>query len=343
MSASQHDDDEQGLLLDHGAGFVHVTLNRPAALNALSHPMITGLRALLKQDPERTVLVNGAGGRAFCAGGDIKAQVNAMKIGDRETPRAYFRDEYGLNADLFHHKGHYVSYLNGITMGGGYGVSAHGSHIVATEATQFAMPEVKIGFFPDVGATYHLARLPFELGTYLALTGNTIGPADLMFTGLAEAYIPLEGFDRMKAALAGGNPDDVLASMSVTPTGEDTLKPNVDVIARCFAAGSAEAILDALETDGCAFAVQAAADIRARSPLSVKVALAHLRQAGLDDFDTVIARDLRLAYRFLETPDFAEGVRAAVIDKDRNPRWNPASLSAVGGDIVALYLNSRAD
>ncbi|MBU6234445.1 MAG: enoyl-CoA hydratase/isomerase family protein, partial [Alphaproteobacteria bacterium] len=261
-----------------------------------------------------------------------------------ELPRAYFKDEYGLNADLYHHEGHYIAYLNGITMGGGYGVSAHGSHLIATEATQFAMPEVKIGFFPDVGAVYHLARLPDEMGTYLALTGNTIGPADLLFTGLAEAFIPLDDFARLKDALAnGGHPDEVLASMDRPCEGESLLAANIDVIARCFAHDSAEAIVDALETQGSDFAKGAAVDIKARSPLSVKIALAHIRAAAKEDFDTIIARDLRMALKFLENADFAEGVRAAVLDKDRNPKWQHATLSAVLPENVGLYFKPSTD
>lgn len=330
---------EDGLFIDQGRGFVHVTLNRPEALNALSHAMILGLRRILREEGTRTILVTGAGGKAFCAGGDIKAQVRAVAAGDFATPLAYFCDEYGLNADLYHHQGHYVAYLNGITMGGGYGVSAHGSHIVATEATQFAMPEVKIGFFPDVGATYHLARLPHEMGTYLALTGNTIGHADLIYTGLAEAYVPLEKFEALKTALDTNEPDDVLATLGEKPVGTSFFEAQQDLIAHAFGYDTVEEVLEALDTDGGDFAARTAADIRARSPISLKVALAHIREAASDDFNSVIARDLHLAGRFLETPDFSEGVRAAVIDKDKNPRWHPATLEAIDEEIVALYLN----
>ena len=328
MQTSQ--DDGNGLLIDQDGEFVHVRLNRPEALNALSHPMIKGLRRVLQAYPDHTILVSGEGGRAFCAGGDIKAQVRAIKANDMATPKAYFADEYGLNEDLYYHEGHYVSYLNGIVMGGGYGVSAHGSHLVATEATQFAMPEVKIGFFPDVGAMYHFARLPHELGTYLALTGNTVGPADMMYVGLAQSYIPLAKFERLKAALKVDDPDQVLKDLGeVAPKG-GVLETNHEVIARCFAFDDVAAILDALDRDGGA-------------PFSLKVALAHLRAAAHEDFSAVIARDLRLAVKFLENPDFAEGVRAAVIDKDRNPRWNPVNIEGVNDNIVALYLKADAD
>lgn len=303
--------------------------------------MIKRLRELLAQE-NRAILIHGEG-RAFCAGGDIKAQVNAIKAHDKAMPTTYFRDEYGLNADLFNHQGVYVSYLNGIVMGGGYGVSAHGSHLVATEATQFAMPEVKIGFFPDVGATYHLARIPDELGTYLALTGNTVNAADMLYVGLAHAYVPLECFEELRAGLETATPDDVLESLHVEPDGEGILKPHHDIIAQCFAYDSVMEILEALQSEGSAFARETATQIQARSPTSVSVALAHLRRAKTDEFSDIIARDLRLALRFLDMPDFAEGVRAAVIDKDRNPRWNPPHIRDVDPAEVTLYLGPGAD
>ena len=340
MTASGLDDN--GLVLDLSPNLVHVTLNRPQALNALSHGMIQGLRALLADVGDKPILVRGEG-RAFCAGGDIKAQARAIKTFDKATPSAYFRDEYGLNADLFHHQGIYVSYLNGIVMGGGYGVSAHGSHLVTCEATQFAMPEVKIGFFPDVGAVYHLARVKNQLGTYLAMTGNTVGPADMLYAGLAHAHVPSSDFKKLKNGLETNAVDDVLSSLHVALDEVGVLQAHEALIARCFAHDKAEAIVDALKTDGSVFALQTAQDIEARSPNSVKVALAHIRQAAKDDFDSVIARDLTLALRFLDVPDFPEGVRAAIIDKDRQPRWNPPSLAGVPDDALSLYLLSARD
>lgn len=331
-----------GLLVDLSPNLVHVTLNRPQALNALSYGMIKGLRALLADVGDQPILIHGEG-RAFCAGGDIKAQAMAIKTQDKATPSEYFTDEYGLNADLFHHKGIYVSYLNGIVMGGGYGVSAHGSHLVTCETTQFAMPEVKIGFFPDVGAVYHLARVKNQLGTYLAMTGNTVGAADMLYAGLAHAHVPSARFEKLKQGLQTNAPDDVLVSLHVTPDEVGILQMHEAVIAKCFAHDKAEAIIDALKTDGSAFALQTVSDIEARSPNSVKVALSHVRQAAKDDFDSVIARDLTLALRFLDVPDFPEGVRAAIIDKDRQPRWNPPSLAGIPDDALSLYLLSARD
>jgi enoyl-CoA hydratase len=333
---------DDGLVIEEHAGLVHVRLNRPAALNALSSGMIRGLGQVLDMAGERTILIHGEG-RAFCAGGDIKMQASAIKSGDKAQPAGYFREEYALNAQLFHHKGPYVSYLNGIVMGGGYGVSAHGSHLVTCEGTAFAMPEVKIGFFPDVGAVYHLARVPHELGTYMALTGNTVGAADMLFMGLAHAHVPAARFEKLAQGLQTNAANDVLASLHAAPDETPLLKMHQDLIARCFRFDDAAAIVDALKSDGSAFAMQTAQDIEARSPTSVFVALGHIRRARTDGFDTVIARDLNLSLRFLDLPDFPEGVRAAIIDKDRNPRWKPPSLADVDASMVALYLDSLGD
>ncbi len=301
--------------------------------------MINGLSRALDIANGRRILLRGEG-RAFCAGGDIKAQAQAIRNNDMAGPTEYFRDEYGFNAKLFHHASPYVSYLNGIVMGGGYGVSGHGSHLVACESTQFAMPEVKIGFFPDVGAVYHLARVQNELGTYMALTGNTVNAADMLHMGLAHGYVPAASFDALAEGLCTGAPDDVIASLHVAPGVDGLLRAHEDVIARCFAFDDALAIVDALKTDGSDFAVSTAADIEARSPTSVRVALSHIRAARNEGFDTVIARDFSLSQRFLGVPDFPEGVRAAVIDKDRNPRWNPRSLADFTQAQAGLYLNS---
>ncbi len=300
--------------------------------------MLKGLGRVLEIAGERPILLDGEG-RAFCAGGDIKAQVAAIKAKDKAMPSAYFRDEYGFNARLFSYKSSlYVSYLNGIVMGGGYGVSAHGSHLVTCEATQFAMPEVKIGFFPDVGAVWHLARVKNQLGTYMALTGNTVGAADMLHMGLAHAHVPLTRAAKLKPLIETEGVEGALAALHAAPDDMPILQQHEEVVARCFAHDEAEAIVAALKTDGSAFALETAGQIEQRSPMSVKVALAHLRRAAHEPFDAVIARDLRLALAFLDNPDFTEGVRAAVIDKDRNPRWNPHGLALVDDATVALYL-----
>lgn len=266
-----------------------------------------------------------------------------MRDDQRAVAGTYFRDEYAMNAALFARKAPYIAYLNGLTMGGGYGISAHGSHVVASEATQFAMPEVKIGFFPDVGSVYHLSRAPYEFGTYLALTGNTVAAADMLYAGLAHAHIPLDRFEDFKTALETAAPDDAIARFHAAPDVDGVLKPHRDIIAVCFCFDNVEAILDALKTDGSAFALETAAQMETRSPTSMVTALHHLRHAASDGFATVIARDLVLALAFLNVPDFAEGVRAAVIDKDRKPAWNPATLAALDPAIPGLYLGAGGD
>lgn len=299
--------------------------------------MMQGLSAVLDHAAGRTILINGQGGRAFCAGGDIKMQALAIQSGDTTGAKTYFRDEYALNAKIYAHPTPYVAFLNGITMGGGYGISGHGSHVVATPATQYAMPEVGIGFFPDIGAAWKLAQVPGELGTYIAVTGSTVGPADMLYMGLAQAYMPVDRFERLKDALATAAPDDVLASFS-EEIGSGVLERHESIIARCFTGNSVEGILDALKSDGSEFALTTVKTIEGRSPTSLKVALAHIRQAKNELFSDVIARDLRLAMKFLELPDFPEGVRAAIIDKDRQPRWKPGVLGDVSDEMVALYL-----
>jgi len=339
MSAPASKMDE--LVIDRSDGLVHVTLNRPEALNALSVTMIDQLLPVLQGG--ETVLVTGAGGKAFCAGGDVKMVWQALgEPGGVEKACDYFRHEYRVNAALFVHAGDYVSYLNGIVMGGGYGISAHGTHLIATEATAFAMPEVKIGFYPDVGATYHMARAPFQLGTYLALTGNTVNAADMIYAGLAHAYIPLESYASFKTALPNGV-DAALERFTIKAPKDGIFQKYEDIIEHCFVHNTAEEILDALDSDGSAFALQTAGDIRARSPLSVKISLRHIRMAANDDFGDVIARDLVLARKFMENSDFKEGVRAALIDRDRHPRWFYPSLEAVTPQVLALYLSSPED
>ena len=328
------------LVIDDRNGLVHVVLDRPQALNALSVGMIDRLLPVLQGDT--TVLVTGAGGKAFCSGGDVKAVWNTLKTDGVEAATDYFRHEYRMNAALFAHKVPYISFLNGIVMGGGYGISAHGTYLIATDTTAFAMPETKIGFFPDVGAIYHLARAPHELGTWLALTGNTVNAGDMVYAGLAHAFVPLASFDGFKAALSEGV-DAALENYSVPAPQSGILKAHEDVIAHCFVFDMVEDILDALKTEGSAFALQTAVDIESRCPLSLKVALKHIRLAATDDFESVIARDLFLAHRFMEGDNFAEGIRAALIDRDRQPRWNPATLAGVDQNLLNLYFPGSRD
>lgn len=354
MDHNTSDNTGNDVVITRQGGFVHLLLNRPQALNALSHGMILDLGAALRDGvydaATAAFFIEGAGERAFCAGGDIKAAYFTglqEKAGTNTGPGTldYFGDEYALNASIFHSPKPYVAYLNGMTMGGGFGISGHGTHVLATEKTSFAMPEVGIGFFPDIGSVYHLARLPFHAGLYLGLTGAAIGPGDLLACGLATGFIPLDAKETFERDLWGTDAsmeaiDECIGRHATWPELDSVFKIQGEVIERCFAAGTAEGIVDALKTDGSAFALQTAGLIETRCPLSVKITLRHIREAAAMDFDAVIARDLSLAGHFMKGTEFYEGVRAAVVDKDRKPRWKHAGLHAVSDADVKVYFDN---
>ncbi|MBV9077551.1 MAG: enoyl-CoA hydratase/isomerase family protein [Methylobacteriaceae bacterium] len=318
-----------------------VTLNRPQALNALTSGMVDALAAALRdwaRDPAiGCVVVRGAGGRAFSAGGDIRALYEAGRAGRIDEAAAFWLEEYLLNIAIKRFAKPYLALVGGIVMGGGVGVSFHGSHRVAGERFLFAMPEVGIGFFPDVGATWFLPRLPGETGTYLALTGSRIGPDDARALGLATHLAPTASFEAIVERLAAGEaPDDVLASLA-RPPGPSPLLAERTLIDRCFAAPSVAEILARLDREaeaGSAFARDAAATIRTKSPTSLVVALAQMR-AGRDlDFEAAMALEFRIVNRIAAGHDFYEGVRATIIDKDGAPAWRPASLAELDPDEV---------
>ncbi len=317
-----------------------VTLDRPEALNSLNAPMVEGLLEILDESENdsniRAVFIKGEGGRAFCAGGDIKAaRLGAIAIRDGRIGLGqvvdFFVKEYGLNRRLFHYAKPLISFMNGITMGGGVGIAGACKIRIATEKTAWAMPEVSIGFFPDVGAAYYLTRAPQKAGYYLALTGGSLSnPADLLKCGFATHYMQS---DKESAVLKDVSAID---AHHVDP-GEPSL-PYGD-IENCFSANTVEGILDNLDRYGTEWASGTAALIRAKSPSSLKVALRHLQLAEGQDFDTVSARDLKLAGKFLQHDDLIEGVRAVVVDKDRQPKWSPATLAEVGMDQLAGYFS----
>lgn len=319
------------LLVDQHDGLVHVRLNRPQALNALSTQMIIELLPILLGD--NPVLVSGEG-RAFCAGGDVKAVWQALQRGEHVE---YFDGEYHVNAALYARDNTYVSYLNGITMGGGYGISAHGSHIVVCENTVFAMPEVKIGFFPDVGAAYPLSRAPYELGAYMGVTGNAITGDDMVFTGLANAYVPKDAFDAFKNMMAQEGIDAAITACGITPQTPGLFRQHHALIERTFNKDSVEEIVSALEAEDSDIARSILEDMSGRCPLSMKVALKHMRMARHDDFETVITRDSLLSKNMMAGPNFNEGVRAVLIDKDNAPQWTPATLAEVDSRMLGLY------
>jgi enoyl-CoA hydratase len=333
------------------AGFV--TLNRPQALNAVTHAMVHALRAQLDawtdDDAVTRIVVTGAGGRAFSAGGDIRALYELGKAGRHEKALAFWRDEYPLNALIKNYRKPYVSLIDGIVMGGGVGVSVHGSHRVAGDRFSFAMPEVGIGFFPDVGATWFLPRMPGELGTFCALTGERFDAADSVAAGIATHRIPSARFPALVEGLSGTvSVDAVLAAFAETP-GEGPIAARRPAIDRLFAGASVEAILAALDAEAVSggpdaeWAGKTAATMRAKSPLSLKIALAQVRRGGALDFAACMRTEFRIVSRIIHGHDFYEGVRAVIVDKDNAPRWRPASLAEVADAEVERHFAPRPD
>ncbi len=313
-------------------GAVHVVLNRPQALNALNLDMVRELARILdeaKADDSVTCLIlRGAGERAFCAGGDIKAaremglkaQVGDMPFDDVVQ---FFREEYALNKKLFHFQKPIIVVMHGITMGGGVGLAAPCRYRVATEATQWAMPEVNIGFFPDIGAGYYLTRLGHKVGVYLGLTGESVkNKADLVKCGLATHALPSDQIDAMVEALAFASHDQdikrILDHFCFVP-----LLPELPykLIEEIFSAASLDAILKGLRAEQSLWARHAHDVILSKSPLSVKVTFEHLKAAMIEDFNTIIDRDYHLACEFMKDSDMFEGIRAMLVDKDKKPQW----------------------
>jgi enoyl-CoA hydratase len=324
-----------------------VTLNRPKALNALTHEMCVQLRSQLevwRNDTHVTcVAVLGAGERAFCAGGDIRSLYESGKAG---TPyaRAFYRDEYLLDAAIKHYPKPYVALIRGIVMGGGVGISVHGTYRIADETTTFAMPETGIGLFPDVGGSYFLPRCPGEVGMYLALTGTRLKTADALYAGVATHIVPGYEHSALIDRLAGGAPPDtVIASLA----GEVGRAPLADLrleIDAAFSLESVEAVLSYLDAHGSDWARRTAAAIRGKSPTSTKLAFRQLREGRKLNFDDCMRMEFRMVNRVIDGHEFYEGVRATIIDKDNAPNWSPSELSAVDkADIDAYFAPLGSD
>ncbi|MBM7774000.1 enoyl-CoA hydratase [Actinokineospora baliensis] len=321
------------------SGIGHITLNRPKALNALDHAMVLAITEHLdrwRHDPAvRAVLIEGAGDRGLCAGGDIRSIYEDARTGGTAS-LAFWADEYRMNAAISRYPKPYIALMDGVVMGGGVGVSAHGRHRVVTERTKIAMPEVGIGFAPDVGGTYLLSRAPGQAGTHLALTGAAVGGADAIHCGLADHYVPSDRLPDLLDALATRTPDEAIRTVT-EPAPPSPLAAAQGWIDHCYAPDTVEEILDRLR-DGGEAAIAAAKEIEQKSPTSLKVTLRALRKAmTLPDLETVLAQEYRTSHRALRTAELVEGIRAQIIDKDRAPRWSPATLAEVGDDLVDSY------
>ena len=327
------------ILFSREGALGQITLNRPKALNALTHGMCASILGQLQEwarDSEvRAVLIDAAPGRAFCAGGDLHAIYESGRKHDG-TAQAFFTTEYRLNAAVKHFPKPYVALIDGIAMGGGVGVSVHGSHRVASENALFAMPETGIGLFPDVGGSYFLPRLPGELGMYLALTGARIGPADMIYAGIATHFIPAAKFPAIAPRLSEGEPvDSLLGSMQEQP-GPALLVDHRAVIDRLFSASSMEAVMKGLHEEG-EWGKETASLLRERSPTSLKLTFRQMREGRNLDFDSCMRMEYRLTNRALEGNDFYEGVRVTLIDKGKRPHWQPPTLEAVSDAAIAPF------
>jgi enoyl-CoA hydratase len=313
-----------------------VTLNRPRALNALTLDLVRSLFAQLRQWREdgavTRVIVTAAGDRAFCAGGDIRSLYDLGRAGRHDEALAFWREEYVLNTLIKFYPKPYVALVDGIVMGGGVGISVHGSHRVAGDRFLFAMPEVGIGFYPDIGATWFLPRLPGELGTYCALTGERLAAADAVSGRVATHRVASSRFADLRDALCGATPVDAILGAFAEPVETGPVTARRGTIDRLFAADRIEDILAGLDGEGgedAEWSRATAATIRGKAPLSLKVTLAQLRRGRHWSFEDCMRAEFRLTSRFSGYGDFYEGVRAVIIDKDNRPRWNPATLAAV--------------
>lgn len=321
-----------------------VTLNRPKAVNALTAGMVTAVLAQLTawadDDTVATVLVQGAGDRGLCAGGDIVAIYRDILAGGDETA-GFWADEYRLNSLIEKFPKPYVAFMDGLVLGGGVGISAHGSLRVVTERTRTGMPETTIGFVPDVGGTLLLSRSPGETGTHAALTGAHLNGADALFLGLADHFVPSGSLADLAAALENESAEAAVVRFAEKPPAS-ALEAQRDWIDACYGTDDAEEIVRRLRAAG-GEAAAAADTIEAKSPTSVKVTLASLRRSRGLTLDQVLAEEYRVGLHCLAGPDFREGIRAQVVDKDRNPRWQPATLQDVHADDVERYFAPLGD
>ncbi|MER5349963.1 enoyl-CoA hydratase/isomerase family protein [Kitasatospora sp. NPDC002551] len=336
--------DEVRVWRDGAAG--RIVLDRPRALNSLTHGMILDVRAALDawagDDAVRVVVLTGAGERGLCAGGDIRAFHDDAKAGGAAT-RAFFRDEYRLNALISRYPKPYVAVMDGITMGGGVGVSAHGSVRIVTERSVVALPETRIGLVPDVGGTWLLSRAPGELGTHLGLTAASMTAGDALLCGFADHFVPSAKLPELLAGLAGSPVEEVLARF-VEEAPAAPLAEQRGWIDACYAADGVEEITARLVASGVPAAKQAAEELAERSPTMLKVTLAALRGARAHgSLEETLTQEYRVSCAALTHHDLVEGIRAQVVDKDRDPHWSPATLAGVDEATVAAFFEPPAD
>jgi enoyl-CoA hydratase len=340
-------DENEDVLVTVVNGIGRITLNRPKAINSLTHPMVTDISTALKtwenDDSVVAVLVSGAGERGLCAGGDVVAIYHDAKEGGNAS-RRFWHDEYLLNSYIGRYPKPYVALMNGITMGGGVGISAHGSVRVVTDTTKMAMPEVGIGFIPDVGGTYILARTPGLLGVHAALTGAPFSGADAIVMGFADHFVPHDRLAAFTDAVDADGVDAAVAAHAQEPPPSPLLAQR-EWIDHCYAGETVADIVAALRSHDAEPARDAAQLIASRSPVAASVTLEAVRRAGkLATLEDVLRQEFRTSCAALCSHDLVEGIRALLIDKDKNPKWSPASLPEVTtADIEAYFVSADPD
>jgi enoyl-CoA hydratase/carnithine racemase len=317
-----------------------IVLDRPAALNALDLPMIRAIAHAMEEfaaEPAvHAVVIEGAGERAFCAGGDVRAVRRQAIDGEAAGIESFFAEEYAVNGAIGAYPKPWIALIDGVCMGGGIGLSVHGSARVVTEHALLAMPETAIALFPDVGATYALPRLPGALGMYLALTGARLRGADAVHAGLATHYVPRAHLPALSAALSADGAAALATHAHPLPPFD--LADHRAAIDRCFGAEDVAGILAALEAEGTDWARETLATIRRMSPSSVLWSFAILRAGASRTLPEALEAELRLTRTATRHPDFREGVRAMVVDKDRSPKWSPARIEDVDPAAIAAML-----
>ena len=332
--------EEQSVVVWRDGRAGRILLNRPKALNALDLDMIRILsRALAgwQDDPHvHVVVIEGAGDRAFCAGGDIIALRDAQLGGNRAAADAFFREEYALNLMIARYPKPYVALIDGICMGGGIGVSVHAPYRVATEHAMFAMPETGIGFFPDIGATYFLPRLPGRIGCYLGLSGARVQGADAVHAGLATHYCPRARLGALAQALAADGAGVLAAFAGTLPA--FSLAGERAALDRCFSGDGLMDVVRGLEAEGSDWAQRTVEMLRKASPTALCFTLKALQRGAGLTLPQALDAEFALTRTTMAYPDFAEGVRAMVVDKDRRPRWQPARIEDVDpAEIAAMF------
>ncbi len=341
-----NDDD---VLFEVAGGTGLICLNRPKALNALTHDMALAIQSNLvdwvDRDDIEQIVIQAAGDKAFCAGGDVRRLYEQGKARDTGFLE-FYHDEYQLNTMIKRYPKPYVAIIDGIVMGGGVGVSVHGSHRVMTEFATFAMPETGIGLFPDVGGTYFLPRCPGEIGMYLGLTGARLKVADALHAGIATHFVPRTKLPGLLDKMTGNNVEDCLVEIAEKPE-SGQLVELADWINATFNGSNVEEIIGKLESlDGAAgeWGRKTAAILATKSPTSLKITFRQIREGAKLGFEDCMRVEYRMVNRIFSAPDFFEGTRAIIVDKDNAPKWQPGSLGAVSDGLVdEFFANLGAD